>query len=99
MSYSSFFFFKLKTAYELRISDWSSDVCSSGLHRIEPCAGRVQQGRRDVDDIDELPPDRPRVAHVARPVKDHRGAGAARIGPQLVAPQRRVADPRPGAGI
>src|SRR3546814_6657197 len=26
-----FFFFKTKTAYELRISDWSSDVCSSDL--------------------------------------------------------------------
>src|SRR3546814_7928917 len=32
---SVFFFFKQKTAYEMRISDWSSDVCSSdlGLHR------------------------------------------------------------------
>src|SRR3546814_7643869 len=27
----SFFFFKQKTAYDLRISDWSSDVCSSDL--------------------------------------------------------------------
>src|SRR3546814_3955754 len=31
-SYDLFFFFKQKTAYELRISDWSSDVCSSDLH-------------------------------------------------------------------
>src|SRR3546814_9513715 len=32
-----FFFFKQKTAYEMRISDWSSDVCSSDLeaHRVE----------------------------------------------------------------
>src|SRR3546814_6211773 len=29
-----FFFFKQKTAYEMRISDWSSDVCSSDL--VEP---------------------------------------------------------------
>src|SRR3546814_10138893 len=29
-----FFFFKQKTAYELRISDWSSDVCSSDLGRV-----------------------------------------------------------------
>src|SRR3546814_15736975 len=29
--FSSFFFFKQKTAYEMRISDWSSDVCSSDL--------------------------------------------------------------------
>src|SRR3546814_2470357 len=29
-----FFFFKQKTAYEMRISDWSSDVCSSDLWRM-----------------------------------------------------------------
>src|SRR3546814_20144260 len=34
-----FFFFKQKTAYEMRISDWSSDVCSSDL------AGIVGDGR------------------------------------------------------
>src|SRR3546814_7609445 len=28
------FFFKQKTAYDVRSSDWSSDVCSSDLHRI-----------------------------------------------------------------
>src|SRR3546814_11779280 len=30
-----FFFFKQKTAYEMRISDWSSDVCSSDLTRLD----------------------------------------------------------------
>src|SRR3546814_3118586 len=30
-----FFFFKQKTAYEMRISDWSSDVCSSDLRAQE----------------------------------------------------------------
>src|SRR3546814_18228852 len=34
MSY--FFFFKQKTAYEMRISDWSSDVCSSDLVPDDP---------------------------------------------------------------
>src|SRR3546814_5371774 len=34
----SFFFFKQKTAYEMRISDWSSDVCSSNFLRL---VGRV----------------------------------------------------------
>src|SRR3546814_10293128 len=29
-----FFFFKQKTAYEIRISDWSSDVCSSDLLQL-----------------------------------------------------------------
>src|SRR3546814_6916848 len=31
MFFFFFFFFKQKTAYEMRISDWSSDVCSSDL--------------------------------------------------------------------
>src|SRR3546814_2610497 len=30
------FFFKQKTAYEMRISDWSSDVCSSDLLKARP---------------------------------------------------------------
>src|SRR3546814_10476348 len=30
-----FCFFKQKTAYEMRISDWSSDVCSSDLHAVK----------------------------------------------------------------
>src|SRR3546814_14537581 len=40
MSFSvCFFFFKQKTAYEMRISDWSSDVCSSDLAcHVEPVA-------------------------------------------------------------
>src|SRR3546814_7025901 len=38
-----FFFFKQKTAYEMRISDWSSDVCSSDLR---PCACLCQRRER-----------------------------------------------------
>src|SRR3546814_11808141 len=34
-----FFFFKQKTAYEMRISDWSSDVCSSDLLPVEGMGG------------------------------------------------------------
>src|SRR3546814_2109722 len=34
-----FFFFKQKTAYEMRISDWSSDVCSSDLRTTILLAG------------------------------------------------------------
>src|SRR3546814_8084131 len=34
-----FFFFKQKTAYEMRISDWSSDVCSSDLVAARPLFG------------------------------------------------------------
>src|SRR3546814_5857599 len=40
-----FCFFKQKTAYEMRISDWSSDVCSSDL-RPAPCAGARRCRRR-----------------------------------------------------
>src|SRR3546814_1910298 len=42
-----FFFFKQKTAYEMRISDWSSDVCSSDLCRTRPPppGSRPGQGR------------------------------------------------------
>src|SRR3546814_15776965 len=40
-----FFFFKQKTAYEMRISDWSSDVCSSDLHGTDAiCAFRPVSG-------------------------------------------------------
>src|SRR3546814_5437262 len=41
----SFFFFKQKTAYEMRISDWSSDVCSSDLLRLSVMAGSPLFGR------------------------------------------------------
>src|SRR3546814_9230492 len=45
------FFFKQKTAYEMRISDWSSDVCSSDLeHRVIAAAslGDIVQQHRDI---------------------------------------------------
>src|SRR3546814_15869023 len=37
-----FFFFKQKTAYEMRISDWSSDVCSSDLSVLKALDGTVK---------------------------------------------------------
>src|SRR3546814_9912565 len=37
-----FFFFKQKTAYEMRISDWSSDVCSSDLKQDPARAAKMQ---------------------------------------------------------
>src|SRR3546814_3108594 len=36
-----FFFFKHKTAYEMRISDWSSDVCSSDLSLVAELARQI----------------------------------------------------------
>src|SRR3546814_3103289 len=47
-----FFFFKQKTPYELRISDWSSDVCSSDLVPIvaqgldKPVSARETSGKK-----------------------------------------------------
>src|SRR3546814_12064430 len=38
------FFFKQKTAYEMRISDWSSDVCSSDLRFCRRIGGRAGDG-------------------------------------------------------
>src|SRR3546814_4647704 len=40
------FFFKQKTAYEMRISDWSSDVCSSDLRAGEVLLLRQDQCRQ-----------------------------------------------------
>src|SRR3546814_20992574 len=43
----NFFFFKQKTAYEMRISDWSSDVCSSDLYvSALSIADLVRSGKR-----------------------------------------------------
>src|SRR3546814_7379564 len=47
-----FFFFKQNTAYEMRISDWSSDVCSSDLV-VEQCVQGLQ-GCADVIELDLL---------------------------------------------
>src|SRR3546814_6198606 len=41
-----FFFFKQKTAYEMRISDWSSDVCSSDLYGGSHSVSRTAPWRR-----------------------------------------------------
>src|SRR3546814_9040584 len=69
------FFFKQKTAYEMRISDWSSDVCSSDLQPgkafrrdgqpalAQPVADRVPVGVAEVEaDAD------PAVAEIGRAV-------------------------------
>src|SRR3546814_19691488 len=43
MLFFTFFFFKQKTAYEMRISDWSSDVCSSDLTDARGAAQRFSR--------------------------------------------------------
>src|SRR3546814_6914763 len=44
-----FFFFKQKTAYEMRISDWSSDVCSSDLAELGAGVGRRSPAHQGLD--------------------------------------------------
>src|SRR3546814_16114434 len=100
-----FFFFKQKTAYEMRISDWSSDVCSSDLPH--PHRHRREDARRR-----DAPP--ARLYRRRRPVEaqrvgsrhllDRRGAECHRrslhlpvgdrreyvgVGPALHRPERR----------
>src|SRR3546814_5452720 len=54
-----FFFFKQKTAYEMRISDWSSDVCSSDLLILGPELG---PGRVIIGGLDRAVEDAPAPA-------------------------------------
>src|SRR3546814_5334707 len=91
-----FFFFKQKTAYDLRISDWSSDVCSSDLpgfpqllratrpFRIDftPAVGQAQQPALIAR----------RGARIARPI----GIDQRYLRPCLTKRQRRPAAERAG---
>src|SRR3546814_10342702 len=60
------FFFKQKTAYEMRISDWSSDVCSSDLQQEHVAGEHVreetdgQRERPDQEGREELDRDQQR---------------------------------------
>src|SRR3546814_11872327 len=73
-----FFFFKQKTAYEMRISDWSSDVCSSDLGNRDRAGPpgkptrRATNGRRPVRARDDLD----RQAQQCRQGARYRATGA-----------------------
>src|SRR3546814_20321254 len=73
MSYL-FFFFKQKTAYEMRISDWSSDVCSSDLP-----IGALRLRVRNEDGLDAVVASREPVETEGKTVRlrieSHRRAG------------------------
>src|SRR3546814_6426295 len=78
------FFFKQKTAYEMRISDWSSDVCSSDL-RVQRRVQKLVERRR-VDARNRLLlGDQPLVRHVDRDLE--RGLGGALAAPGLEHPE------------
>src|SRR3546814_2539122 len=77
------FFFKQKTAYEMRISDWSSDVCSSDLEDLllvsagERGGGAVGVGGPQLEGFDLLARDPALGAFVQEP-----GLGEPRDGRQ-----------------
>src|SRR3546814_13962688 len=83
MVFNIFVFFKQKTAYEMRISDWSSDVCSSDPGRGRRCRWDWThwQGRR---------PGRPRASRCWPP---------ARHSSLSCPGEFRIARPTPAAGM
>src|SRR3546814_4450963 len=77
-SSNRFFFFKQKTAYEMRISDWSSDVCSSDLGVRADDGGTVAHLARRL------------LAGLARPARTRLGdplTGASRLDDRARHPQ------------
>src|SRR3546814_20809481 len=91
-----FFFFKQKTAYEMRISDWSSDVCSSDLpgqlrlrRRRDGRRGGARQGRQAARRPAPVPRERAvllvRLSDLSR---GERGAHVVVLGLRLPRPGR-----------
>src|SRR3546814_9454369 len=78
-----FFFFKQKTAYEMRISDWSSDVCSSDLLDLELLPVRLRHV--DVD----RPADRARDRDPLRTVAAARDHDHHRLRPDRASADRK----------
>src|SRR3546814_15441431 len=70
------FFFKQKTAYDMRISDWSSDVCSSDLQHLT-AGGALGDHPLDAADLtfDTSEPDDELIARVGHPRGGHRTLG------------------------
>src|SRR3546814_9667694 len=85
------FCFKQKTAYEMRISDWSSDVCSSDLAAKAMLRPLVAADFISMED----PPDGRRGRRPARQAR-HRSARGRRPGGQL---RRLCADRQPGLRV
>src|SRR3546814_14200582 len=93
-----FFFFKQKTAYDMRISDWSSDVCSSDLRDgLDDAGERVVRPRREVGErvatplrqieraiVEDAAEDPARVTRCYQPIARAEGEGL--IGDREVSP-------------
>src|SRR3546814_15722137 len=79
------FFFKQKTAYEMRISDWSSDVCSSDLRDHAPTAVSAAvrpAAERLADELGQRLPDRlfRGIAHSRCAIQECRARCRADVG-------------------
>src|SRR3546814_17530153 len=85
-----FFFFKQKTAYEMRISDWSSDVCSSDLVVVP---GRDAPGQSHGEDFPRIFPPFPIEVNLApflngeNPIPFLAGAETTRLPGEKSSPQ------------
>src|SRR3546814_1404571 len=79
-----FFFFKQKTAYEMRISDWSSDVCSSDLH--VGLAVEVEVGLDGAGAQHHVEAQRPLLRHIGA----HDGVAALGHHRHVLAPPQRI---------
>src|SRR3546814_10113518 len=79
-----FFFFKQKTAYEMRISDWSSDVCSSDL---------VSTDAQDLRRQDAIVGEAKAAGYYVAAVYREKASGARAYRPELL---RMIADLQPG---
>src|SRR3546814_3914606 len=85
-----FFFFKQKTAYEMRISDWSSDVCSSDLPEIVERVNRffgynaVAKVAMRQGEVERREPERRPAPKMLKPVPSDMGESLRDIGdPEL----------------
>src|SRR3546814_14371522 len=100
MIFCFFFFFKQKTAYEMRISDWSSDVCSSDLGRLEHRSARCHQlpglGLAQVDLAAPQPPGA--AEHVEDPLEAVQLVGQRLGGPAVGERLLDREQAAPGAG-
>src|SRR3546814_14496655 len=105
MSVVVVFFFKQKTAYEMRISDWSSDVCSSDLPRDDLFVNRAVTARLmpGVEAIDAADWDacagnaNPFVGHAFLALLEQSGSATAAAGWQPLPIVVDGPDGRPGA--
>src|SRR3546814_14627688 len=78
------FFFQQKTAYEMRISDWSSDVCSSDLAMELPRMAFAQLERKSGTVMMPIPQQQRRPCQCARSRRQPQRSEERRVGKECV---------------